>query len=79
MTTTRKPPLKLFVWHDVLVDYTSGMIVVMARSREAAERALRKDARICGTVDREILLEAIAATEPEVLKVNEWACVYGGG
>ena len=35
--------MKMFIWHDVLTDYTSGMIAVFANSLEEAQEMARKE------------------------------------
>jgi hypothetical protein len=71
--------VKLFVWEEVLTDYTSGMIVVLAPDLETALAVVRDDP---GTYDRH--LEDMGAHEPEVtdlsgdVKPQAW-WVYGGG
>lgn len=37
-------PYKMFVWDDVLADYTSGIIVVHARSLDEARELVAKEA-----------------------------------
>ena len=38
-----KKKMKVFVWDDVLTDYTSGMMVAIAPTVEEARDALRKE------------------------------------
>jgi len=63
-----------YVWTDVLTDYTSGMAVVEAPSKESAfakVRRLRDQGEVPGPVANELL-----STDPEELDGIEW--VYGG-
>jgi hypothetical protein len=64
---------KLYIWHDVLTDYTSGMAVALARNVEEARGLLAASGAYWGTDD--------LAKEPEVHPVNEPFCDYvrGGG
>jgi len=38
-----KKPLKLFVWHGVFCDYTCGMAVAIARTKEDAMNQIAKE------------------------------------
>ena len=42
MKTKDKKKVKLFVWEDVLRDYTSGMICILAHDLEEAKKLLLK-------------------------------------
>jgi hypothetical protein len=43
--------LKLYVWHGVLADYTSGVMFALARSPEEARDLLLKDGNSFGPQD----------------------------
>ena len=74
--------MKVYVWEDVLTDWTSGMIVIVASSDAQAAKKLgemfggHKDDRIEGLV--------FEGKEPEIVNVHRgdspqgWF-VYGGG
>ena len=65
--------MKLFVWEDVLSDYTSGAMFAVARSvEEAREAVLRADPDVR---KREL------AGEPRVFDMSEAVgfAVWGGG
>jgi hypothetical protein len=69
--TNKKEKMKLYVWEDVLRDYTSGMICILAHDLEEAKNLLLKKypdyyADDFGKPHRVI-------TEPEAF------AVYGGG
>lgn len=38
--TARRKRLRLFVWRDVLCDYSCGAVVVLAKDAEAARQAV---------------------------------------
>jgi len=64
--------MRLFVWDDVLTDYTSGMVVALAESVDQAREIAYKDPFICpGELD----------AEPEVFDLDKpvyFSC-HGGG
>lgn len=73
-----RKPMKLFVWQDVLWDYTDGMIVALAPDLETA-LALARDSEFYGAPGD------MGKTEPEVIDLGRvdaepklWA-VHGGG
>lgn len=73
--TTRKRPMKLLIWEDVLTDYTSGMACAIARTvAEGAALApydhIRRE--LAGVAPTEII-DISTASEPRF-----WY-VYGGG
>jgi len=74
-----KKLMKLFVWQDVLCDYTAGMIVALAPDMETA-LALARDSQYSETAAGDM-----GKTKPEVTdlgwvnsKPKLWL-VYGGG
>ena len=73
-----KPPsqLKLYVWEDVLEDYTSGIMCALATSPEHARELLRKDPEwsATGYIERDMMAE-----EPQEYDVPVAFAVYGGG
>ena len=69
---TAKRKLKLFVWEDVLTDYTSGAMVATGRNVEEARKAILEK---CNYVDK-----ADLALEPKEVDLTEpWALVQWGG
>lgn len=70
-----KKKLKLFVWEGVFVDYTSGIAVALASSKEEAIETFK-------SLDlSESSIEELENTEPKVHKVTTpyATYVYGGG
>jgi len=64
--------LKLYVWEDVLCDYTCGMICVLALSLEQAFSLIKEKYD-------EYYLDDLASVEPKVIEEPEAFAVYGGG
>jgi hypothetical protein len=69
--------MKLFVWENVLTDYTSGMVVAIAEDVDEARRVA------VGTSDCSRWLAEELTADPEVIdlddpKAKAWI-VYGGG
>jgi hypothetical protein len=71
--------MKLYVWKDVLTDYTSGMIVVLAPDLKTAFATVKADT---GTYESH--LEDMGKVTPTVVDLDgdvqpqAW-WVYGGG
>jgi hypothetical protein len=63
--------LKLYVWEDVLADYTSGIMFALARSESEARELILKN---CSFVPDEDL-----AKEPKVYETPIGFAVWGGG
>jgi hypothetical protein len=42
---TKKPELKLFVWENVLCDWTPGIVFALAVDKREALKLIRKDSR----------------------------------
>ena len=69
-----KKTLKLYVWEDVLCDYTPGIIVVMAESVDAARRAMaRKHGK------HSLVVEEMRATPQVFRRPGVGFAVWGGG
>ncbi len=69
---------KIYVWHDVLVDYTSGMIVIHATSlKEAYEIAIKEDKKKESYSN--LYLEIKDKKPDKVISKNSIDFVYGGG
>jgi len=64
--------LKLFVWEEVLCDYTCGMICVLAFDLEQAFDLMREKYD-------EYYLNDLASVKPKVIEEPEAFAVYGGG
>lgn len=74
MTKTRKRlPLRLYVWANVLRDYTAGVMFALASSPEAARKAIIKAYPDYDTVVSDL------ASEPQVVTKTEGFAVWGGG
>jgi len=69
--------MEMYVWEDVLTDYTSGMICVLANSKKKALEILKKEHGENSFVYREALFSEVT----EVTKDSEQKSyfVYGGG
>ena len=69
--------MKMYVWEDVLDDYTSGMICVLARTKKHALEIIEKE----NGFDSYVYQEARSNTPIEVTNKSEQKCyfVYGGG
>ena len=67
--------MKLFVWEDVLTDYTSGMVVAVAPDLETALQAIKaKDAlAVKYMMERDPRIIDMATAVPEAF------VVWGGG
>ena len=64
--------LKLYIWTGVLTDWTSGMIVALAESKEAALELVKNE---CGKSE----FNEASANEPKVYENPHAECVWGGG
>ena len=73
--------MKLFVWRDVLCDYTCGIAFAMAETEERARKLIAKGF----AEDTEIesfagwALRAIADTDPDVYDEAYGTAITGGG
>lgn len=66
--------LNVYVWHDVLTDYSSGMAVVVAESVEHARSVVIKSPELCDNLwgfEKEPI--CLDLTKPSI------EFVYGGG
>jgi hypothetical protein len=70
MSTPESRRLKLFVWENVLCDYTAGMACALAKNSEEARKLV---AEKMGYLNRDI------AAEPRIIEEAEGFYVYGGG
>ncbi len=59
--------LKLFVWEGVLADYTSGIVVALAESEEAAMKLVKEKCSYIPEIGK-----------PRVIKNPEAFIVWGG-
>lgn len=75
--------MKLYIWKDVLSDYTSGMVVVLAKDDTEAERVLKNEQKdgIDGWFDAS---EQCKVKDAEIIDIKDntpgkrWL-VWGGG
>lgn len=67
----KRKPLKLYVWEDVLTDYTSGVMFALARTEEQARAAIKK---ACSYIPEGDLVK-----KPKVVRKVEGFAVWGGG
>ena len=65
--------MPVYVWRDVMCDYSCGMAVVEADTKEKAFNKIRTS-DLASYIKEELLSE-----EPERLEKGEVAYVYGGG
>jgi hypothetical protein len=85
MRMTEKESLKMFVWNNVLTDYTSGMICVLAHNIEEARDVIAHDrewgiiTRADGSVYVGPLVCETEHTDPVVYDVPTVVHVWGGG
>ena len=68
----RAKKLKLFVWEDVLTDYTSGVMFALATNVEDARKQIMKKEN--GNIAKADLMR-----EPLVITKAEGFAVWGGG
>lgn len=72
--------LKMFVWEDILTDYTSGIVCVLAHSKEEAYEVMKRKSE-----DQEEgwfwkwALEEVINMEPKVIEKPDAVGVSGGG
>lgn len=64
--------LKMFVWHDVLTDYTSGMVCILAHNFEEAIAIAKQDFPT-------FIVEDFVGKEYQVYDTPHGEYVYGGG
>jgi hypothetical protein len=69
----RPKKLKVYVWNDVLTDYTSGMMFAIAGSKEEAREVLLRE---CAYLPQEDL--AIEPEEYDMKTTSAFIC-WGGG
>lgn len=63
--------LKLFVWQSVLMDYTAGMVCVLAKNLEEAIKLIKeKDSVAASSMDMSVV---------EVITIPKAFIVWGGG
>ena len=65
--------MKLYVWHDSLTDYTSGVMFALANSVDEAREAIIAEAGQSKTIVREL------SVEPTVYEGTAGFAVWGGG
>ena len=62
--------LKLFVWEEVLTDYSDGIMFALAENVEEARAEIR---------NRGLVIEVDLAKEPDVYETPIGFAVWGGG
>lgn len=68
--------MKVYIWEDVLRDYTEGMIVVVASSlKEAREAALNE----CNYLPQGDITKKPTIIDPAKIKTPRAFLVWGGG
>ena len=71
---TNEKKLKLYVWEDVLVDYTEGIMFALAYDEEHAREQIRKNGgRGLPSVEQDLL------QKPKVYSRPKGFFCYGGG
>lgn len=70
--------LKLFVWEDVLTDYTSGIAFALAENVEEARKIIfdrfeKEESYLSDTLKSDL------ASEPKVIDNKEGFYIWGGG
>ncbi len=67
----RRKIKRMYVWEDVLTDYTSGLVCVLAYDEPQARQLLAlKDTAAARSIE---------GIEPKVITRPEAFCVWGGG
>lgn len=69
----KKKKLRLYVWEDVLTDYTSGVMFALAYSVKHARKLITKDVHASSQVHEDIKQEPTVVSRPQGFKV------WGGG
>lgn len=70
--TAEKKQLKMFVWHNVLTDYTSGMVCILAYDFEGAIKQAKEEFE-------SYIVEDFAGKDYQVYDKPKAEYVYGGG
>jgi hypothetical protein len=73
MKTKKQKKLKLYVWEDVLTDYSSGIIFAYAYSEDRARKLVLKKSGESNTVKNDI------SGKPLVVTKSSAFLVWGGG
>jgi hypothetical protein len=68
--------LKMFVWRDVLTDYTSGIAVALAKTEEEARTVILRDAK---DYERKSLGSDISGKADEIYENPSGVHCWGGG
>ena len=69
-----KRELKLFIWEDVLTDYTSGMVAILAYDLENAFEVFRKK-----FPNEEYVIKDFGGQPYKIITKPDAFYVYGGG
>jgi hypothetical protein len=75
--------MKLFVWEDVLQDYTSGIVVAFAETEDEAWKLIAKNGRFSASeepvTDEEVNEWVKRIGKPRLVEKPEAFIVWGGG
>jgi len=63
--------LKVFVWEGVLGDYTDGLVMALAHSKEEALYLIKRECHYC--------IDEIKDIEPRIMDAPEAIVLWGGG
>jgi len=66
--------MKLYIWKEVLCDYTCGIAFAMANSLEEAKQVIRDSVDEYYCVD-----DTVFYKEPEVYEIPYGFAIWGGG
>lgn len=68
--------LKLYVWEDVLTDYTSGVIFALAENLTEAKRQVLKKTE---KYSQDRIKKEMKYTKPKIVTDPEGFLIWGGG
>lgn len=68
--------MKMFVWRDVLIDYTSGIAVALANDEDEARKVIIRDAE---DYEKKTLAGDIIGPPDEIYDKPTGVHVWGGG
>jgi len=74
MTSKDTKPLRVYVWEDVLRDYTTGMVVIIAHSLDEAKEVFLKK-----YPSHQYIIDNFFGSPHQVVTEPDAFYVYGGG